>query len=156
MPRKVFFSKLRIVHNFSSRRGGDACPEAPTSPLSPRTPGSCSSDGGGDNSVRRRARQRQRKLATGGAVPRDIPQGCMAVYVGRERKRFVISTHYLNHHLFKALLKRTEEEFGFEYRGGLHIACEAVLFEHLLWLIGSDDPAARTTELEDLLEFYDV
>lgn len=97
------------------------------------------------------------KVQQGGRwrLPRDIPHGYMAVYVGKERKRFVISTNYLSHRLFKSLLKRSEEEFGFVYQGGLAIACEPVLFEHLLWMIGNDDPAAQTTKLEDLLEFYD-
>jgi hypothetical protein len=89
-------------------------------------------------------------------LPRDIRHGYMAVYVGKERKRFVISTNYLSHRLFKALLKRSEEEYGFVYEGGVAIACEPVLFEHLLWMIGNDDPAAKTTELEDLADFYDV
>ncbi|CAM6090378.1 unnamed protein product [Calypogeia fissa] len=100
----------------------------------------------------------QSKFRQGGRwrVPRDIPHGYMAVYVGKERKRFVISTNYLSHRLFKSLLKRSEEEFGFVYQGGLAIACEPVLFEHLLWMIGNDDPAAKTTELDDLLDFYEL
>lgn len=89
-------------------------------------------------------------------LPDDIPQGYLAVYVGEERKRFVISTKYLNHQLFKALLKRSEEEFGFQNQGGLAIACEPVLFEHLLWLIGTNNPSANTTQLQELLDFYAI
>lgn len=97
------------------------------------------------------------KSRTGGGwrLPSDIRHGYMAVYVGKEKKRFVISTHFLSHRLFKSLLKRSEEEFGFVYQGGLAIACEPVLFEHLLWIIGNDDPSAQTTELNDLMESYD-
>lgn len=87
-------------------------------------------------------------------LPDDIPQGYLAVYVGNERKRFVISTQYLSHHLFKALLKKSEEEFGFEHQGGLPIACEPDLFEHLLWLIGTNSPAAETSQLDDLVDLY--
>lgn len=86
--------------------------------------------------------------------PDDIPVGYLAVYVGDERKRFVISTTYLNHQLFKALLKRSEEEFGFDHQGGLTIACEPVLFEHLLWLLGTNSPAATTTHLQELLDVH--
>ncbi|KAL2621620.1 hypothetical protein R1flu_001825 [Riccia fluitans] len=87
-------------------------------------------------------------------LPDDIPQGYLAVYVGNERKRFVISTQYLSHSLFKALLKKSEEEFGFEHQGGLPIACEPDLFEHLLWLIGTNSPAAETTQLDELVDLY--
>lgn len=97
---------------------------------------------------------RSKSMSRMDALPGDIPQGCLAVYVGQERKRFVISTKYLSHELFKGLLKRSEEEFGFNHQGGLTIACDPVLFEHLLWLIGTDNPAARTTKLEELLDFY--
>ncbi|CAM6090032.1 unnamed protein product [Calypogeia fissa] len=92
------------------------------------------------------------KLAA--CLPDDIPQGYLAVYVGNERKRFVISTKYLSHQLFKALLKKSEEEFGFDHQGGLTIACEPVLFEHLLWLLGTNSPAATTTHLQELLDFH--
>lgn len=96
------------------------------------------------------------KIKSGGRsrLPDDIPQGYLAVYVGSERKRFVISTQYLSHQLFKALLKKSEEEFGFEHQGGLPIACEPDLFEHLLWLIGTNSPASETTQLDDLVELY--
>lgn len=86
-------------------------------------------------------------------LPDDIPEGYLAVYVGTERKRFVISTKYLSHQLFKELLKRSEEEFGYDHQGGLTIACETVLFEHLLWLLGTNNPTATTTHLQDLLDF---
>ncbi|KAL3690751.1 hypothetical protein R1sor_004402 [Riccia sorocarpa] len=163
MPRKVF-SKSMVVHNFShgqSRRGSDYCyPESPESPLSPRTLSSCCpspADGEKENHKNNsNALRRVRKLAAGVLGKGIPPRGYIGVYVGKEKRRFIISTHYLNHRLFKELLKRSEEEYGFDYRGGLLIACETVLFEHLLWLIGSNDPAARTIELHDLMEFYEL
>ncbi|GJN39818.1 hypothetical protein PR202_gb28961 [Eleusine coracana subsp. coracana] len=54
----------------------------------------------------------------------DVPRGHMAVYVGEARKRFVIPTACLNHPTFVTLLKRVEDEFGFDHRcGGLTIPC---------------------------------
>ncbi|KAL2623388.1 hypothetical protein R1flu_003593 [Riccia fluitans] len=170
MPRKAF-SKSMVVQNFSSygqnfSRRSSWFPESPESPLSPRTLFSCSSsydwekqnhhnNNNNNTTLRWKARQRVRKLAAGVLGKGTPPRGCIAVYVGTEKKRFIISTHYLNHRLFRDLLKRSEEEYGFGYRGGLLIACEAILFEHLLWLIGSNDPSARTTELHELIEFYE-
>ncbi|TVU43594.1 hypothetical protein EJB05_10075, partial [Eragrostis curvula] len=54
----------------------------------------------------------------------DVPRGHMAVYVGERLKRFVIPTACLNHPTFVTLLKRVEDEFGFDHRcGGLTIPC---------------------------------
>ncbi|KAF0918775.1 hypothetical protein E2562_026156 [Oryza meyeriana var. granulata] len=54
----------------------------------------------------------------------DVPRGHFAVYVGENRKRFMIPTAYLKHPSFVLLLKRVEEEFGFDHRcGGLTIPC---------------------------------
>ncbi|KAJ7284268.1 hypothetical protein O6H91_06G079400 [Diphasiastrum complanatum] len=87
--------------------------------------------------------------------PRDVPKGFLAVYVGQERRRFVIETHYLNHSLFKLLLDRSAREYGFDQKGGLRIPCEVLLFEHLMWMLDYDDPCARWLEnLDELLNFY--
>lgn len=67
--------------------------------------------------------------------PPDVPAGCLAVYVGKERRRFVIPTSYLSNSVFRALLARSEEEFGFCCEGGLRIACTPDVFEHLLWFL---------------------
>ncbi|KAF7109293.1 hypothetical protein CFC21_109582 [Triticum aestivum] len=60
-----------------------------------------------------------------GRASADVPKGHFAVYVGEQRKRFVIPTAYLRHPSFLVLLKRVEDEFGFDHRagGGLTIPC---------------------------------
>ncbi|KAL7251420.1 hypothetical protein ACSBR1_013288 [Camellia fascicularis] len=44
------------------------------------------------------------------------PTGHFAVYVGKERRRFVVPTGFLSHPLFKMLLEKAYDEFGFEQR----------------------------------------
>lgn len=73
--------------------------------------------------------------------PSDVPEGFLAVYVGDERQRFVISANYLKHQMFKLLLEKSAEEYGFEHKGGLPIACDVAYFEHLLWSIKSQSPS---------------
>jgi len=70
-------------------------------------------------------------------APADVPEGCLAVYVGPEKRRFVIQTGFLYKRVFRELLRKSEEEYGFETGGGLRIACEAGLFEKLLWQLES-------------------
>ncbi|MCO5569783.1 hypothetical protein L7F22_023498 [Adiantum nelumboides] len=81
-----------------------------------------------------------------------VPPGHVPVYVGEERVRFVVRTAQLHHAIFRALLRRSQQEFGFEQVGPLCIPCEAVFFEHLLSLLPSS--AAAPPHLPDLLDFY--
>jgi len=64
--------------------------------------------------------------------PPDVPEGYLAVYVGRERRRFIIPTDYLSRPVFRTLLDQAEEEFGFDHKGGLTIPCDTEIFENLL------------------------
>lgn len=64
--------------------------------------------------------------------PNDVPKGYLAVYVGPELRRFIIPTSYLSDPLFKVLLEKVEEEFGFDHSGGLTIPCEIETFKYLL------------------------
>lgn len=60
----------------------------------------------------------------------DVPKGHVAVYVGEvQRRRYVVPLSYLNHPSFQALLRRAEEEFGFDHpMGGLTIPCSENAF----------------------------
>lgn len=64
--------------------------------------------------------------------PFDVPQGYLAVYVGPELRRFIIPTNFLSHSLFKVLLEKAEEEYGFDHSGALTIPCEVETFKYLL------------------------
>ncbi|PON55120.1 Small auxin-up RNA [Parasponia andersonii] len=62
----------------------------------------------------------------------DVPKGHIAIcIVGevQEKKRFVVPIAYLNHPSFRELLKRAEEEFGFDHpMGVLTIPCREDTF----------------------------
>ncbi|KAK8477174.1 hypothetical protein V6N13_057969 [Hibiscus sabdariffa] len=64
--------------------------------------------------------------------PPDVPKGYLAVYVGLELRRFIIPTSYLSHPVFKVLLEKAEEEFGYGHNGGLTLPCEIETFKYLL------------------------
>ncbi|XAR72742.1 hypothetical protein NMG60_11019483 [Bertholletia excelsa] len=63
----------------------------------------------------------------------EVPRGHFPVYVGDVyKKRFVVPLAYLNHPSFQDLLRRAEEEFGFEHpTGGLTIPCKEEAFLEL-------------------------
>ena len=60
----------------------------------------------------------------------DVPKGYIAIYVGEsERRRFVIPISFLNQPSFQELLRRAEEDFGFDHpMGGLTIPYSEDLF----------------------------
>ncbi|VVA91636.1 unnamed protein product [Arabis nemorensis] len=85
------------------------------------------------------------------------------VYVGKSRRPYMLSSHVIDHPLFQELLDRssrlTEERHDQET---ILVACEVVLFEHLLWMLknscsdhGDDDADDREEgSVEELAEFY--
>ncbi|PHU07005.1 hypothetical protein BC332_23494 [Capsicum chinense] len=58
--------------------------------------------------------------------------GTFAMYVGEERERFPVPTSYLSHPLFKILLEKTYNEFGFEQTNGLVVPCSVVAFQEVV------------------------
>ncbi|KAK9065921.1 hypothetical protein SSX86_015323 [Deinandra increscens subsp. villosa] len=60
------------------------------------------------------------------------PRGFLAVYVGDERQRFVVPMSCLSHPLFKILLAKVCEEFGYEQTNGLAVPCSVEAFEEVV------------------------
>ncbi|KAK2385023.1 hypothetical protein P8452_39820 [Trifolium repens] len=56
------------------------------------------------------------------------PNGCLCVYVGSERQRFVIKIKIFNHPLFKTFLEDVENEYGYTNDGPLWLPCDVDLF----------------------------
>ncbi|XP_057422049.1 auxin-responsive protein SAUR36-like isoform X2 [Lotus japonicus] len=87
--------------------------------------------------------------------PHDVPKGYLAVYVGPELRRFIIPTSYLTHPLFKMLLEKAAEEFGFDHSGALTIPCEIETFKYLLNCMENthqqhdDSPSDNTGTIEE-------
>ncbi|PIN18165.1 hypothetical protein CDL12_09162 [Handroanthus impetiginosus] len=77
------------------------------------------------------------------------PSGSVAVYVGPDRRRFVIPTRFLNLPVFMALLDQAEEEFGFQTSGGLTLPCETSFFTVILRFLEEDEEKFRGMGLEE-------
>ncbi|XP_076905872.1 auxin-responsive protein SAUR78-like [Bidens hawaiensis] len=70
-----------------------------------------------------------------------------AVYVGKSRRRYLISSDVAQHPLFQELVERSGDGTS-----DVTIECEVVLFEHLLWMIENADPQLES--LHELVDFY--
>ncbi|MBA0786862.1 hypothetical protein Gotri_026349 [Gossypium trilobum] len=73
--------------------------------------------------------------ATTGYGSEIVPKGFLAVCVGKELKRYIIPMEYLGHEAFGILLRKTEEEFGFQQEGVLKIPCDVSMFDNILNLL---------------------
>ncbi|CAA2970485.1 auxin-induced protein 6B-like [Olea europaea var. sylvestris] len=70
----------------------------------------------------------------GGASPTATTRrtGTFAVYVGEDRQKFVVPTAYLSHPLFKILLEKAYNEFGFQQSNGLVLPCSVTVFQEVI------------------------
>ncbi|KAJ6697484.1 hypothetical protein OIU85_003820 [Salix viminalis] len=71
---------------------------------------------------------------------KKVKKGCIAVRVGLEEEdggfqRFVIPISYLYHPLFKRLLEKAHEVYGYHTTGPLWLPCSVDDFLHLRWRI---------------------
>ncbi|KAL6508503.1 hypothetical protein OROHE_021636 [Orobanche hederae] len=82
---------------------------------------------------------------------RRTPSGSIAVYVGPQRRRFVIPTRFLNLPVFVSLLDQAEEEFGFQPSGGLALPCETGFFRDVLRFLEEDEEKFRGLGLDEFL-----
>ncbi|XP_059643228.1 auxin-induced protein 15A [Cornus florida] len=73
-----------------------------------------------------------REREEGSSPSGTTPTGFLAIYVGEERQRFVVPTGYLSHPLFKMLLEKAYNEFGFEQRNGLVVPCNVSTFQEVV------------------------
>ncbi|WOK96369.1 auxin-responsive protein SAUR71-like [Canna indica] len=80
----------------------------------------------------------------------EVPPGLHPVYVGRSRRRYLVSEELVGHPLFRVLVERSGGHDG--GAAGTVIGCEVVLFEHLLWMLENAEPPPEA--LDELVEFY--
>ncbi|XP_057972046.1 auxin-responsive protein SAUR22-like [Malania oleifera] len=65
------------------------------------------------------------------------PPGFVAIYVGEERRRFVVPTGHLSHPLFRMLLEKAGDEFGFAQKSGLVVPCTVSAFRDVVAAVQS-------------------
>lgn len=65
------------------------------------------------------------------------PTGFFTLYIGEERRKFVVPMGYLSHPLFKMMLEKSSEEFGFGQKNGLVIPCSVNAFQEVVSVVES-------------------
>ncbi|CAE5963883.1 unnamed protein product [Arabidopsis lyrata] len=72
------------------------------------------------------------------------------VYVGQTRRPYMLRPDIISHPLFQELVDRSSSR-SVEQDREIVVACEVVLFEHLLWMLKSGQEGGS---VEELAEFY--
>ncbi|KAE8736276.1 putative mitochondrial adenine nucleotide transporter BTL1-like [Hibiscus syriacus] len=121
---------------------------APKNTSSSTNSSTATTSGGGSRSIK----FLKRTLSFSDVNSEGIPKGFLAVCVGKELKRFIIPTEYLGHEAFRILLRRAEEEFGFQQEGVLKIPCEVALFEKILDVVQHKDENSLLLVLHELAD----
>ncbi|CAN6573650.1 hypothetical protein ACFX13_047075 [Malus domestica] len=67
-----------------------------------------------------------------------------AVYVGKSRRRYLVSSEVVEHPVIQELVDTSS--------GEVVVACEVVLFEHLLWML--ENAETQLGSMDELVEFY--
>ncbi|XP_020673126.2 auxin-responsive protein SAUR71-like [Dendrobium catenatum] len=67
-----------------------------------------------------------------------VPPGHVPVFVGEEKEWFAVAAEHLGSPAFKELLRRSEEEYGYEQSGVLRIPCSVQLFCRVLSSLSGD------------------
>ena len=91
-----------------------------------------------------------RRTASCSATVPDSKSQLFPVYVGKSRRRYLVTTEVVDHPLFRELVERSPPAGDDE----IAVACEVVLFEHLLWMLDNADPRAHPESLDELVDFY--
>ncbi|KAJ0257224.1 Auxin-responsive protein SAUR77 [Hirschfeldia incana] len=84
------------------------------------------------------------------------------VYVGKSRRPYMLNSRVIDHPLFQELLDRSSRFMEERHdQKAVLVACEVVLFEHLLWMLknscsdhNDDDGDCQRGSVEELAEFY--
>lgn len=77
----------------------------------------------------------------------EVSKEVHAVYVGKSRRRYLVRSEIMDHPLFQELVDKSGESGD-----GVAVACEVVLFEHLLWML--DNAETQLGSMDELVEFY--
>lgn len=80
-------------------------------------------------------------------------QSLRPVFVGKTRRKYLVNSDVVGHPLFQELVDRSRSSV--EVNGDddtVNVACEVVLFEHMLWMIENTDPQPES--LDELVDYY--
>ncbi|XP_068643896.1 auxin-responsive protein SAUR77 [Aristolochia californica] len=93
-------------------------------------------------------------------VNEDVERGrnSVTVVVGKEKREFVVDPFVLEKDPFRILLEMMRKDMKKKKQGSreevIFVDVDAILFEHMLWLMYNDCSSFRKLDLEEIIDFY--
>ncbi|KAL5992184.1 hypothetical protein ACLOJK_013099 [Asimina triloba] len=87
----------------------------------------------------------------------DGDEKSVTVVVGKEKRVFVVDPIVLEKDPFRALLETNRRKSGWREDGGqrvIFVGVDAILFEHMLWLMYNDCSSFLRLNLSEIIDFY--
>ncbi|XP_022738019.1 uncharacterized protein LOC111290804 [Durio zibethinus] len=85
----------------------------------------------------------------------------VTVVVGKEKREFLVDPFVLEESPFRVLIDTMKKEYGSrvidargEKRRVIFVDVDAILFEHMLWLMNNDCSSLFQLNLEEIIDFY--
>ncbi|XVF11031.1 hypothetical protein REPUB_Repub07fG0234300 [Reevesia pubescens] len=83
------------------------------------------------------------------------------VVVGKEKREFLVDPFVLEESPFRVLIETMKKEYGSqvidarkEKRRVIFVDVDAILFEHMLWLMNNDCSSLFQLNLKEVIDFY--
>ncbi|KAK6934995.1 hypothetical protein RJ641_035150 [Dillenia turbinata] len=111
-------------------------------------------------SMWRRSRLGYRPLLEDGFAGEDTSLSPVKVVVGKEKREFLVDPFVLEVNPFRVLMEmvRKSDEGKFRVEEGskrvIFVDVDAILFEHLLWLMNNDSSSLFKLNLKEIIDFY--
>ncbi|GMI63917.1 SMALL AUXIN UPREGULATED RNA 79 [Hibiscus trionum] len=88
-------------------------------------------------------------------LPEELDRQVMVV-VGREKREFLVESCVLEESPFRVLMDTMKKNNGRgEDRGRvILVGVDAILFEHMLWLMNNDCSSLFQLNVEEIIDFY--
>ncbi|XP_010270025.1 PREDICTED: uncharacterized protein LOC104606493 [Nelumbo nucifera] len=84
-------------------------------------------------------------------------ENSVTVIVGKEKREFLVDRFVLEEDPFRVLFEMTrkkEKLDGNEEKGVIFVDIDAILFEHMLWLLYNDCSSLFQLNLKEIIDFY--
>ncbi|XP_054824921.1 uncharacterized protein LOC129322643 isoform X3 [Prosopis cineraria] len=85
----------------------------------------------------------------------DEPDGPVTVIVGKEKRVFLVEPFVLQEYPFRLVMETMTRGEVSDLRGGvIFVDVDAILFEHMLWLLHNDSSSLLSLNLKEIIDFY--
>ncbi|OMO77252.1 Auxin responsive SAUR protein [Corchorus capsularis] len=90
----------------------------------------------------------------------ELDRRQVTVVVGKEKREFVVDPFVLEESPFRVLIDTMKKDYGskidtrWEKKRVIFVDVDAILFEHMLWLMNNDCSSLFQLNVKEIIDFY--